>query len=88
MVVPCYVVYICFLELTKANISFLGRKQEIIKLTEQLLQAVTGGDYGEYTYEFSSCAKSFWCDNHEASMVNLFVMCNFGVKDTINSILT
>lgn len=26
-----------------------GRKQEIIKLTEQLLQAITSGDYGEYT---------------------------------------
>ncbi|XP_055875985.1 calcium/calmodulin-dependent protein kinase type II delta chain-like isoform X3 [Biomphalaria glabrata] len=26
-----------------------SRKQEIIKLTEQLLQAITSGDYGEYT---------------------------------------
>ena len=26
-----------------------GRKQEIIKLTEQLLQAITSGNYEDYT---------------------------------------
>jgi hypothetical protein len=30
-------------------LSFTGRKQEIIKLTEQLISAITGGDYEAYT---------------------------------------
>ena len=30
--------------------SFLGRKKEIIKMTEQLLTAITTGDFEAYTY--------------------------------------
>lgn len=29
---------------------FAGRKQEIIKLTEQLIDSITGGDFEAYTY--------------------------------------